>query len=84
MALLLSQVFYRFIPNVWVIFAIVLWEGLLGGGAYVNTFYKMSKEVSMKSSLVLRIVLSVLHVGRGKNRFPDKTKILLDKTDVVQ
>ncbi|XP_025095560.1 battenin-like isoform X3 [Pomacea canaliculata] len=45
MALLLSQVFYRFIPNVWVIFAIVLWEGLLGGGAYVNTFYKMSKEV---------------------------------------
>lgn len=69
MALLLSQVFYRFIPNVWVIFAIVLWEGLLGGGAYVNTFYKMSKEVSMKSSLVLWIVLSVLHVGRGKKPF---------------
>lgn len=83
MALLLSQVFYRFIPNVWVIFAIVLWEGLLGGGAYVNTFYKMSKEVSMKSSLVLRIVLSVLLVGRGESRFPVKTKILLDKTDVV-
>lgn len=32
-------------PSIWIIFAIVFWEGLLGGGAYVNTFYRMSKEV---------------------------------------
>ncbi|ESO99402.1 hypothetical protein LOTGIDRAFT_113507, partial [Lottia gigantea] len=45
MAVLLSQVFYRYIPNVWIIFAIVLFEGLLGGAAYVNTFYRMSIEI---------------------------------------
>ncbi|XP_064604901.1 battenin-like [Liolophura sinensis] len=43
--ILLTQVLYRYIPNVWIVFAIVLFEGLLGGGAYVNTFYKMSKEI---------------------------------------
>lgn len=32
-------------PNIWIVFAFVLWEGLLGGGAYVNTFYRMSTEV---------------------------------------
>ncbi|XP_046596829.1 battenin isoform X1 [Neodiprion lecontei] len=39
------ETLYFYIPNIWIVFAIVLWEGLLGGGAYVNTFYKMSKEV---------------------------------------
>lgn len=28
---------------------IVLWEGLLGGGAYVNTFYSISKNVNPES-----------------------------------
>lgn len=32
-------------PSIWIIFALVFWEGLLGGGAYVNTFYRMSKEI---------------------------------------
>lgn len=36
---------YYYIPNIWIVFALVLWEGLLGGAAYVNTFYKMTKEV---------------------------------------
>ncbi|XP_015608291.1 battenin isoform X3 [Cephus cinctus] len=39
------ETLFYYIPNIWIVFAIVLWEGLLGGGAYVNTFYKMSKEV---------------------------------------
>ncbi|XP_059609156.1 battenin [Phlebotomus argentipes] len=42
----LFEVFYFFSPSIWLIFAIVLWEGLLGGGAYVNTFYRMSSELS--------------------------------------
>ncbi|KAJ8301268.1 hypothetical protein KUTeg_020255 [Tegillarca granosa] len=46
MGVLLLQVFYRFIPNIWIILAIVLFEGLLGGAAYVNTFYKIAKEDS--------------------------------------
>ena len=37
---------YLFVPTIWIIFAVILWEGLLGGAAYVNTYYKMSFEVS--------------------------------------
>ncbi|XP_030649490.1 battenin [Chanos chanos] len=37
-------VYYQFLPNVWVVFIIILYEGLLGGAAYVNTFYFISKE----------------------------------------
>jgi hypothetical protein len=40
------EVVYLFVPTIWIIFAVVLWEGLLGGAAYVNTFYRMSTEVS--------------------------------------
>lgn len=43
--IMLVEVIYFFMPSIWIIFAIVFWEGLLGGGAYVNTFYRMSKEV---------------------------------------
>lgn len=42
----LFEVIYYITPSIWIVFAIVFWEGLLGGGAYVNTFYKMSKEIS--------------------------------------
>lgn len=37
---------YLFVPSIWIVFAAVLWEGLLGGAAYVNTFYRISTEVS--------------------------------------
>ncbi|XP_021930411.1 battenin isoform X2 [Zootermopsis nevadensis] len=36
---------YLFLPSIWIVFAAVLWEGLLGGAAYVNTFYRISTEV---------------------------------------
>ncbi|KAJ3583771.1 hypothetical protein NHX12_015593 [Muraenolepis orangiensis] len=42
--LLLLAVYYQFLPSPWLVFAIVLYEGLLGGTAYVNTFYFISKE----------------------------------------
>lgn len=41
----LGETVYFFTPSIWIVFVIVLWEGLLGGGAYVNTFYRMSKEI---------------------------------------
>lgn len=41
----LTEVITYFSPSIWIVFGIVFWEGLLGGGAYVNTFYRMSKEV---------------------------------------
>ncbi|XP_062309260.1 battenin isoform X2 [Osmerus eperlanus] len=37
-------VYYEFLPSGWLVFGIVLYEGLLGGAAYVNTFYFISKE----------------------------------------
>lgn len=33
---------FNFIPNIWIIFAIVFWEGLLGGLVYVNTFAEIT------------------------------------------
>ncbi|XP_012230607.1 battenin isoform X1 [Linepithema humile] len=43
--ILLFEAIYYYIPYIWIVFIIVLWEGLLGGGAYVNTFYKISTEI---------------------------------------
>ncbi|XP_063695821.1 battenin-like [Culicoides brevitarsis] len=40
----LEAVFW-FIPSIWIVFAFILWEGLLGGSAYVNTFYRISEEI---------------------------------------
>ncbi|KAI0412997.1 Batten's disease protein Cln3 [Xylaria grammica] len=36
---------FNFVPNVYIIFAIVFWEGLLGGGVYVNTFAEIMENV---------------------------------------
>lgn len=40
-----TEVVTFFSPTIWIIFGLVLFEGLLGGGTYVNTYYKMSKEI---------------------------------------
>ncbi|CAF2820560.1 unnamed protein product [Rotaria sp. Silwood2] len=34
-----------YIPSIWLVFGLVVFEGLIGGGAYVNTFYKISIEI---------------------------------------
>ena len=44
----LLVVLYQFIPWIWIVFLLILWEGLLGGAAYVNTFYKVSNEVKQR------------------------------------
>ena len=40
-----TEAIFFYVPNIWIIFGLVLWEGLLGGGAYVNTFYRMTEDV---------------------------------------
>nr|XP_042910831.1 battenin isoform X2 [Parasteatoda tepidariorum] len=45
---LLFNVYYAFLPNIWIVFAIIFYEGLLGGCSYVNTFYKITVEVAEK------------------------------------
>ncbi|XP_042559073.1 battenin-like [Clupea harengus] len=42
--LLTMAVYYQFLPAVWVVLVIVFYEGLLGGAAYVNTYYSISTE----------------------------------------
>ncbi|KAF2214913.1 hypothetical protein CERZMDRAFT_105325 [Cercospora zeae-maydis SCOH1-5] len=43
---LTAQALWPFIPTVWFIFAIILWEGLLGGLVYVSTFAAVREDVS--------------------------------------
>ncbi|XP_061416400.1 battenin isoform X3 [Lethenteron reissneri] len=37
-------VFFTLLPTFWLALPIILWEGLLGGAAYVNTFLNISAE----------------------------------------
>ncbi|XP_055586727.1 battenin-like [Uranotaenia lowii] len=39
------EAIYYYMPSIWIVFVLILWEGLLGGGGYVNTFYRMQQEV---------------------------------------
>lgn len=34
-----------FLPSIYLIFIIILYEGFLGGAAYVNTFHNIALEV---------------------------------------
>lgn len=45
LAVLILHALYDFIPNVYWIFAIIFWEGLLGGLVYVNTFAEIMDAV---------------------------------------
>lgn len=42
------QSIYMFIPNIWIVFLLIFYEGLLGGAAYVNTFMKVSEQVPLQ------------------------------------
>ncbi|KAK9890253.1 hypothetical protein WA026_010363 [Henosepilachna vigintioctopunctata] len=39
-----TEAIYYYIPYFWIMIVLTLWEGLLGGAAYVNTFYRVSSE----------------------------------------
>ncbi|KAK8220487.1 batten's disease protein Cln3 [Phyllosticta capitalensis] len=45
LVLLTAHALWNFIPNVWIIFVIVFWEGLLGGLVYVSTFAEITDHV---------------------------------------
>ncbi|XP_049806347.1 battenin isoform X1 [Schistocerca nitens] len=60
------EAIYWFVPSVWIVFAFVLWEGLLGGAAYVNTFHRISTEVppeKEKFSLSITSLADSLGIG---------------------
>lgn len=45
LAILTAHAMYDFFPNVYIIFVIIFWEGLLGGLVYVNTFAEISDTI---------------------------------------
>ena len=45
LAFLLADVWLSFLPSIYLVFLIILYEGLLGGAAYVNTFHNIALEV---------------------------------------
>ncbi|XP_003737654.1 battenin [Galendromus occidentalis] len=40
------EAFFSFIPSFWIVVVLIVYEGLLGGASYVNTFYKLSQDVA--------------------------------------
>ncbi|XP_075219496.1 CLN3 lysosomal/endosomal transmembrane protein, battenin isoform X2 [Lycorma delicatula] len=68
------QAVYEIIPNMYVIMAVVLWEGLLGGAAYVNTYHKISIEVppsKREFSMAITSLADALGItGAGIFAFP--------------
>lgn len=44
----LFEAIYLFTPNILIIFVIIFIEGLQGGFAYVNTYYRMTQEVPQR------------------------------------
>ncbi|PJF18152.1 Protein BTN [Paramicrosporidium saccamoebae] len=45
LVLLSCEVVFSYIGQIWIIFAMILLEGLLGGAAYVNTFCNITEQV---------------------------------------
>lgn len=45
-AFIFSEAYSLYLPSFWIVVVVVLYEGLLGGAAYVNTFYRISKDVA--------------------------------------
>uniref|UniRef100_A0A8C5XL14 Battenin n=1 Tax=Microcebus murinus TaxID=30608 RepID=A0A8C5XL14_MICMU len=46
LAILLADVWFSYLPSIYLVFLIILYEGLLGGAAYVNTFHNIALETS--------------------------------------
>ena len=45
--LLTCEAVYLYVPSIWIVFGLIMWEGLLAGAAYVNTFYRVANEVEL-------------------------------------
>lgn len=60
----LFEAVFLFVPTISVIFAFVFIEGLQGGLAYVNTYYRMSREISpTRKAFAMNIVATSDSIG---------------------
>lgn len=44
-AIFFCEAYFRFMPSIWIVLVLISVEGLLGGSAYVNTFYQIKQQV---------------------------------------
>ncbi|GMG30786.1 unnamed protein product [Ambrosiozyma monospora] len=48
MIICILQSLFMFIPNIWIIFVLILYEGLLGGSGYVNTYMNVTEFTQLE------------------------------------
>ena len=53
----------------WIVLAIVFYEGLLGGAAYVNTFYNITKEVTIRADLSFQKLTLIIFALNSSHNF---------------
>ncbi|VDO54491.1 unnamed protein product [Heligmosomoides polygyrus] len=68
-AFFMLNAIYSFIPNFAIVCGIILYEGLIGGASYVNTFHHIHKKVP---ALVLPITLQSLSEEQKRKRKAQK------------
>lgn len=55
----LSQIYFGYMGSIWFVFLLIFWEGLLGGGCYVNAFNLVSIEVPKANREFSMAVVSI-------------------------
>lgn len=45
MAIFWTNAYFNYVPSIYILFALVIYEGLVGGAVYVNAFYLVSEEI---------------------------------------
>ena len=58
-AIALTQIFFGYMGSIWLVIALIFWEGLLGGGCYVNAFNRLSAEIPKKDREMSIAVASI-------------------------
>lgn len=60
----LTEAIFLFTPNISIIFIMIFIEGLQGGLAYVNTYYRISREIpATRKAFAMNIVASSDSIG---------------------
>ncbi|GME77289.1 unnamed protein product [Ambrosiozyma monospora] len=48
MIICILQSLFMFIPNIWIMFVLIFYEGLLGGSGYVNTYMNVTEFTQLE------------------------------------
>jgi hypothetical protein len=65
----LSQIFFGYLPSIWFIFVLIVWEGIVAGACYVNAFNLLTIEVTDQKKKEFSIQFTSLANSIGKTVF---------------